>query len=546
MCHRCVERSYITPMKIRWTPIETICREVEKLSPDPVHCWVEQLDGTPRAGRTPDDEDLVRAFREAMLESGYTVRVFAAGENSEHVADILSLLVRRELETQHTVFNMADATARLWKYTNALMRMAASAKVSLDPQTIVTNILSIVSRSTRLSGGVGILRSTANNGYRSVQGDTVEGIDANLVAVFDEISEEVQLVTEADASADLRAACRQIMGHSQPVAVARLVIDADTAGFIIANVVDAEDAISEDLKVLASAAQMISIAIDNSRTLVRERETTRLQVQNELLAQQNRDMEEMVHVVAHDLRSPMTALYGFVHVALDELKDLRNDLEGEGVNGIGSMSDLIAEPLRDAIRSVEKLNRMVQRLLEFSKSARGEYSYETIDVGQLVDGVVRSLRYQLTTKEIEYEVQPLPTIDGDRVQLEAVFGNLVDNAIKYMSDAGEKKITIGQRPGPEPVYFVRDTGVGMTPEQVAQAFLPFKRFHSDAAPGDGIGLPHVRKIIERHGGRIWCESKVGYGTTFFFTLGSQAKRNLPGPSVRRARQQAGAAEAGRN
>jgi signal transduction histidine kinase len=75
------------------------------------------------------------------------------------------------------------------------------------------------------------------------------------------------------------------------------------------------------------------------------------------------------------------------------------------------------------------------------------------------------------------------------------------------------------------VYYVRDTGVGMTADQIPRAFLPFQRFHAEAAPGDGIGLPHVRKIVERHGGRIWCESEPGVGTTFFFTLGQHAQQN---------------------
>ena len=88
-----------------------------------------------------------------------------------------------------------------------------------------------------------------------------------------------------------------------------------------------------------------------------------------------------------------------------------------------------------------------------------------------------------------------------------------------MSEEGERRITVGCESGEEPVYFVRDTGKGMAEDQVMKAFLPFQRFHTQAAPGDGIGLPHVRKIIERHGGRIWCESEKGVGTTFFFTLG---------------------------
>jgi len=163
---------------------------------------------------------------------------------------------------------------------------------------------------------------------------------------------------------------------------------------------------------------------------------------------------------------------------------------------------------------------MIQRLLDFSRAARAAYSFEKVDLQRLVQGVVRSLGYQLNKRSVRIEVSDLPAVTGDRIQLEAVFGNLIDNAIKYMKDRGDRRIEIGCEVGTEPVFFVRDTGIGMTSDEVSRAFIPFQRFNPDAAPGDGIGLPHVLKIIERHGGRIWCESEKGVGSTFFFTLGS--------------------------
>jgi signal transduction histidine kinase len=139
--------------------------------------------------------------------------------------------------------------------------------------------------------------------------------------------------------------------------------------------------------------------------------------------------------------------------------------------------------------------------------------------------VIRSLGYQLRKRAIDVQVGAIGAVTGDRVQLEALFGNLIDNAIKYMGEGASRTITIGVQNGPEMAYFVRDTGIGMTADEVSKAFLPFQRFHRNAAPGDGIGLPHVRKIVERHGGRIWCESQKGVGTTFFFTLGGPAPEN---------------------
>jgi signal transduction histidine kinase len=182
----------------------------------------------------------------------------------------------------------------------------------------------------------------------------------------------------------------------------------------------------------------------------------------------------------------------------------------------------IAKPLEDAIRSVERLNGMVQRLLDFSRIARLDYHFEPLEMGRLVGDVVNSLGFQMREKQIHVTVGPIPDTVGDRVQVEAVFRNLVDNALKYMGDGGKREIEIGsRRESEEVVYFVRDTGMGMTPEQCGKAFLPFRRFRADAAPGEGIGLSFVRKIVDRHGGRIWCESVEGVGTSFLFTLKSE-------------------------
>ena len=518
-------------MRLRWAAIESICKETEALTGGSHTFWIEAADGSVVAGEAAQKTKRVSkgALRFGDQELGH---VCAYGREAEAWVKVLVSLVERELRHQATVNDMADATARLWKHANALMRMAASAKLSLDPAATFTTILGILSRATRLRAGVGIVRRPNTEDFVLYSADgSASHVNSLTVAPLFQIGDGVRLVTIADTVSGLYATCGELLGRFSPVAIASLSTESEHLGFVIVPVEDAEKITSEDLKVLASAAQIISVAVENSLILGERVQAMRLQVENELLAQQTQDMEEMVHIVAHDLRSPMTALYGFVHVALDELKELRTKLQEEGF-AVEQFADGIAEPLRDAIRSVEKLNRMVQRLLEFSRSARGTYAFEGIELGRLVQGVVRSLRYQITKKEIDIRVGLLPNMRGDRVQLEALFSNLVDNSIKYMGDGELKEIHIGcQGGGDEPVYYVRDTGVGMTAEQIPRAFLPFQRFHTDAAPGDGIGLPHVRKIVERHGGRIWCESEPGVGTTFFFTLGQQQPANRMAESL---------------
>jgi signal transduction histidine kinase len=144
-------------------------------------------------------------------------------------------------------------------------------------------------------------------------------------------------------------------------------------------------------------------------------------------------------------------------------------------------------------------------------------------MNDLVDGVVRSFGYALSQDEVTVTVEALPPLVADRVQMEAVLGNLVDNAAKYIGDGPERSVVVGCVEGDHGrEYFVRDTGVGMTPAQAAKVFQPFRRFHADSVPGEGIGLAHVRKIIERHGGKIRCETTEGVGTTFYFSVGSES------------------------
>ncbi len=516
-------------MRIRWSPIAAICRDVARLGRSDLDCWVEDTRGRVVAGKSGDTEEAVRQSVRVADEEVATVSV--VGKNADDWAEYLAAEIAREISHQHTVGDMADATARLWKQTNALMSMAASTKLSLEPARVVDDVLATLARATNLARGTALIRLPDTETYTVMRPDGIDSIEPLMLAPLYAVHDEVRLVTLEDSIDGVMHACSEILGTYEPIAVARLATERAQIGFIIAPVAKGAEASSEDLKMLSAAARIISTAIENGVILDKEREATRLQVENELLAEQARTMEEMLHIVAHDLRSPMTALYGFLHLSLDELKDMRKRLEEEGFAAIGPYADDIAEPLRDGIRSVEKLNRMVQRLLDFSRAARSTYSFEKVDLSKVVQGVFRSLGYQIKRNDIRTEVGDLPMVTADREQLEAVFGNLIDNSIKYMGDGPTRSIAIGCQPGAEPIFFVRDTGVGMTPQEVAKVFLPFQRFRRDAAPGDGIGLSHVRKIIERHGGRVWCESERGIGTTFYFTLGSTVAGRVALPAV---------------
>ena len=509
-------------MRIRWGPVDEICRETGVLSDGAVACWVELRDGKIVAGQRPAAPSATTR-RPLWFIPDDVVTACVAGPDHGHWAEVLSASIRRALDHQATVRDMADATAKLWRHTNALLRMVASSNLKEEAGRVVASILGVVARSTRFADGVGLIRLPAQSDYTVYRDGRSRKLSAAAVTALSVVDAGVSIIGPQDFEGELRRACRSAVESEGDVAVLRLTTENEDYGFVVVSIEEGAAVTSEDIKLLAAAGQILSVAIENGYTLSKEKEAARLEVENELLATQARDMEEMVHVVAHDLRSPMTSMYGLMHVAIDAVDELREDLDREGRPAAVLSTDRIRGPLQDGTRSIEKLNRMVQRLLDFSRAARSAYSFEILDMDSLVDGVVRSLSYQIKRKGIDLDTTGLAKAVGDRVQLEAVFGNLIDNAIKYMGDPAHPAIAVGCKlQGKDTVYYVRDNGVGMTPDEVLKSFMPFRRFHSGAVPGEGIGLPYVRKIIERHGGTIWCKSEKDKGSTFYFTLGTKA------------------------
>ncbi len=517
-------------MRIKWDVIEAACADLRTAAGSGLACWAENLAGEALAGkRPPHYEEVTR--RSVWFAMDEVVTVCTTGRDRERWCGLLAKMVRRALEQQATVHDMAEATAKLWRQTNALLRMASSTTLGTEPARAANSILATLSRATKLGRGGAVIRMPDEATYAAYTEDSEVRLEPSMLAPLEDIKEDFVIVGKGPG--ELSDSCAFIIEDPRELVVARVASDKQRLGFLIIPTPAEAEMTSEDIKLLGAAAQILAVAMENRYTLAKERDATRLQVENEMLSQQARDMEEMVHVVSHDLRSPMTSMYGFMHLALDETEELRSTLQGEGYGFVGPLADRISEPIEHGVRSVEKLNRMVQRLLDFSRAARAAYSFERVELGEVATGVIRSLKHQLDRKAILVELSELPMVTGDRVQLEAVFGNLIDNAIKYMGDSSERKIEIGceQRSG-RTVFFVADTGSGMTPEEASKAFMPFRRFHTGKVPGEGIGLPHVRKIVERHDGRIWCESQKGVGTTFYFTVsGVLETRPAPGKAA---------------
>lgn|GEM_PF-825050 len=220
-----------------------------------------------------------------------------------------------------------------------------------------------------------------------------------------------------------------------------------------------------------------------------------------------RELESFSYTVSHDLRAPLRAIAGFTHLLREHSGAM---LGGEGLR------------LVDRIEAnAMHMAALIDGLLALAQHSRRPLDKKPIDVGSLVGEVLGSLRQELQALDAEVVVAELPACHADPVLLRQVFANLLSNAMKYSAMRKPPRIEIGAREERgETVYWVRDNGVGFDMRYAQRMFRPFERMHSASEfPGIGIGLSIVRRIVERHGGRIWAESAPGEGATFSFTLG---------------------------
>jgi signal transduction histidine kinase len=165
------------------------------------------------------------------------------------------------------------------------------------------------------------------------------------------------------------------------------------------------------------------------------------------------------------------------------------------------------------------MDRFINAVLKLSRLGRRELKPEPVDVNAIVQATLHSLTHQLEEHQVAVTVGPLPQVVADRTAMEQIVGNLLGNAVKYLDPdrAGELEIT-AQHNHHEVRFQIRDNGRGIAAEDMDKVFAPFRRAGRQDVPGEGMGLPYVQALVRRHGGRIWCESELGVGTTFTFTI----------------------------
>ena len=250
----------------------------------------------------------------------------------------------------------------------------------------------------------------------------------------------------------------------------------------------------------------------------RARRVDEVRRQNELLEQRvaertaaleqtNQELEAFSYSVSHDLRAPLRHVLGFAALLREE-------------GGI-ALDPAQLRHLESITTAAERMSELIDDLLAFSRISRSELHKRAVDLGELVQSARNDLRCETEGRDIEWLIHPLPVVHGDHSLLRQAVVNLVSNALKFTSPYQKARIEIGSSSlGPEEtVVYIRDNGVGFDPQYTGKLFGVFQRLHHGREfEGTGIGLANVRRIVQRHGGRVWAEGKPGEGAIFYFAL----------------------------
>jgi PAS domain S-box-containing protein len=220
----------------------------------------------------------------------------------------------------------------------------------------------------------------------------------------------------------------------------------------------------------------------------------------------NQELESFSYSVSHDLKAPLRSIRGFSDILICDY---------------AASLDVEAQGHLERIRSAgTRMNQLIDDLLALSRVTRGEMRREPVELGALAGVVANELAMSFPDRDIEFVIAPAVRVIGDGRLLRIVLENLMGNAVKFTSARKKARIEFGvQEQAGRPAYFVGDNGAGFDMAYAGKLFIPFQRLHEDSLfPGTGIGLATVRRIIHRHGGRVWAEGAVDKGAAFFFTL----------------------------
>ena len=223
------------------------------------------------------------------------------------------------------------------------------------------------------------------------------------------------------------------------------------------------------------------------------------------LARSNEDLKQFASAASHDLQEPLRGIESFIRLLEKRYK--------------GKLDEKADEYLDYVVNDVKRMQLLIKDLLEYSRVSVKGKAFSPVNCSVALEQALHNLRSALEESGAKVTYDLLPTVMGDEAQLSSLFQNLIGNAIKFRGKEPLKIHISANREGNEWIFSIRDNGIGIDPEQAERIFTIFQRLHSrQEYPGTGVGLAICKKIVERHGGRIWVESEHKKGSNFFFAF----------------------------
>ncbi|MEJ2068050.1 MAG: PAS domain S-box protein, partial [Deltaproteobacteria bacterium] len=259
----------------------------------------------------------------------------------------------------------------------------------------------------------------------------------------------------------------------------------------------------------------------------RKRMEERLQRYAADLERSNEEVRNFAYIVSHDLRVPLVNLKGYtseLHTALEvivpAMETALPHLNEDKRSAVAmALHEDVPEALEFITNSVSRMDSFINAVLQLSRLGRREFKPEPIDMNALVKTNLENLSHQIQERGTTVTVGSLPQVVADRTAMEQIMGNILGNAVKYLDPErpGRIEVTAETNNG-EQIFRIRDKGRGIAEEDMHKVFAPFRRAGKQDTQGEGMGLAYVQTLVRRQDGRIWCESELGKGTMFTFTI----------------------------
>ena len=256
------------------------------------------------------------------------------------------------------------------------------------------------------------------------------------------------------------------------------------------------------------------------------------------LAEKNRELETIVYVASHDLRSPLVNIQGFsmelsracerLRARLGAGKAAGSEAAAAGCPRHGAAADpeldhLLDEDIPEALgfiqAGVSRMDTLLSGFLRYSRLGRAALSIQRLNLNVMLATIARAMEFQMQQAGVMLKIDPLPDCLGDATQINQVFSNLLENAVKYLEPNRPGMVWVsGRAEKGRSVYAVKDNGIGIAPQHQSKIFEIFHRLNPGASEGEGLGLTIAQRILERQNGQMWVESELGQGSTFHVSL----------------------------